>query len=164
MQKAYMTGLAAPPCMKVWRFTVKMHTNPQEKRVWRTAVLPNKQESLFGLRVFRRAGYRTFTVNLHAKGLHDRPGSTTLHESLEVYCVPAPGTLGCTQTRQGVSPLGSGFGARLSCRISKGLIRTARIPQGRFQDFYSNPAFSILARICRPTSSARASLSASTGI
>jgi hypothetical protein len=52
--------LAAPPCMKVWRFTVDAH-KPQGHAVWRVAVLPNKQESLFGLRGFRKASYGTFT-------------------------------------------------------------------------------------------------------
>ena len=56
---------AAPLCMKVWEFTVDAHKPARRaafgKRVWHTTVLPNKQESLFALRGFRKARYRTFT-------------------------------------------------------------------------------------------------------
>ena len=51
----------APPYTKVGSLE-DVH-KPQEHAVWRIAVLQNEQGSSFWLRGFRKARYRTFTVN-----------------------------------------------------------------------------------------------------
>ena len=54
------------------------------KRVWRTAVLHaieygiNEQGSLFGLRVFRKARHRPFTVNVERIGNPELKAATIL--------------------------------------------------------------------------------------
>ena len=53
--------------MKVWGACEDAHKPARRyaaygKRVWRAVVLPNKQGSLFGLRGFRLARFRHFTV------------------------------------------------------------------------------------------------------
>ena len=49
MQKAYITGLAAPPRMKVGGVTVKMHTNPSAL----CSLVSRQVESLSSINIHR---------------------------------------------------------------------------------------------------------------
>ena len=74
----------APPCIKVRGVTVKMHTNPQEHAVWRTAVSGFRTKEHETPRGAAGSSLKTFTVNPHATSC------TTLHKSPGVYCESAP--------------------------------------------------------------------------